>query len=148
MWIIILLGAGVFFWLVPAGAVLTEQTYSYFLFWPALAYALYFYFGALSLNRHPAVSAASVKQLLTAGVYATVRHPIYSADIVLAWGVFMVFPSLRLLVSVVWATVIFVYWAKLEETALTEKFGETYRTYQKRVPMLFPNFWQRLFQDR
>lgn len=145
MWAIVLLGAVVFFWLVPKGAVLSERTYSWFLIFPALVYGLYFYVTALAANHSPAVSAASVKQLVTSGPYASVRHPIYSADIVLSWGLFFAFPSLRLLVTVVWATTIFVYWAKLEEEALVAKFGEEYRSYRSRVPMLFPDVWKKLF---
>ncbi|MCL5435919.1 MAG: isoprenylcysteine carboxylmethyltransferase family protein [Patescibacteria group bacterium] len=148
MWVIILLGAVVFFWLVPTGAVLSERTYSWLLFFPALAYGLYFYIRGLSANHSPAVSAANVKQLATTGAYAVVRHPIYSADIVIAWGVFFAFPSLRLLVTVIWATAIFVYWAKLEEEALVQKFGEEYQSYRSRVPMLFPDFWKKLFGEK
>lgn len=138
MWAIILLGGIVFFWLVPKGAVLSPQTYSWTLVFPAVVYAVYFYITALGVNNIPAASVADVKQLITAGPYALVRHPLYSADIVLAWGLFFAFPSLRLLVAVIWATTIFVYWAKLEEAALEEKFGEQYREYRARVPMLFP----------
>lgn len=148
MWIIILLGALVFFWLVPQGPVFSDRVPSWLLFFPALAYALYFYFGAFALNRQPAASAQKVKKLITTGVYGMVRHPIYSADIVLFWGLFFAFPSLRLLVTVVWATIIFVYWAKLEEEGLVQKFGDEYQSYRSKVPMLFPDFWEKLFASK
>jgi protein-S-isoprenylcysteine O-methyltransferase Ste14 len=38
----------------------------------------------------------------------------------------------------VWATVVFIFWAGLEERLLEEKFLEDYRAYKQRVPRFIP----------
>ena len=70
------------------------------------------------------------------GPYRWVRHPLYSCVLVLLWCNPTVTAD-RLLLSVLWtgwvcaATV-------LEERDLVADFGDAYRAYQRRVPMLVP----------
>jgi len=70
------------------------------------------------------------------GPYRCVRHPLYSCVLVLFWCN----PDLtadRLLLDVLWTAWIYVG-AVLEERDLVADFGEVYREYQRRVPMLVP----------
>jgi protein-S-isoprenylcysteine O-methyltransferase Ste14 len=70
------------------------------------------------------------------GPYRWVRHPLYSAMIVMAWSC----PDLtadRLLFDVLW-TAWMVAATTLEERDLVAQFGQQYRDYQRRVPMLVP----------
>ena len=70
------------------------------------------------------------------GPYRWVRHPLYAFAIVLLWS----YPDLtadRLLLNVMWTTWIFIG-AHLEERDLVSIFGESYRAYQRQVPMLLP----------
>ena len=70
------------------------------------------------------------------GPYRWVRHPLYSCVIVLFWSS----PDLtadRLLFNVLWTAWICVG-AVLEERDLVAEFGETYREYRRKVPMLVP----------
>ena len=78
-------------------------------------------------------------ELVTSGVYALVRHPIYSA-----WIVF-IFPAVALLcrswlmlpASLV-SYVIFKLLIKREEKYLEEKFGQAYVDYRGRVNEIIP----------
>jgi protein-S-isoprenylcysteine O-methyltransferase Ste14 len=70
------------------------------------------------------------------GPYRWVRHPLYSCVIVLIWSN----PTLtadRLLFNVLWTAWICVG-AVLEEMDLVSDFGDSYRDYREKVPMLIP----------
>jgi protein-S-isoprenylcysteine O-methyltransferase Ste14 len=70
------------------------------------------------------------------GPYRWVRHPLYLFMLVLFWSC----PELttdRLLFNIVW-TIWVVGATVLEERDLTEDFGDAYRDYQAKVPMLLP----------
>ena len=140
MWVIVLAGV-LFAFLVLSDKVLFGRTWvSAVLFGLALVNWLYFLIGAIAVNRSAARSAAGIRRVVTTGVYAKVRHPIYSADILLAWGIFLMFPTLKILASVIWLTIVMIFWMKLEESALTERFGEEYTRYKSRTPMFIPAY--------
>jgi len=70
------------------------------------------------------------------GPYRWVRHPFYSCCLLMIWS----YPDLtadRLVFNVLW-TVWIVIGAYLEERDLLADFGEDYRGYRSRVPMLVP----------
>lgn len=79
-------------------------------------------------------------RLITTDIYQCVRHPHH-----LGVGIFMT--SLGLLIGHWWSFLIITIsqwvWViaflfLLEEKELREKFGEEYKVYSKKVPMLFP----------
>jgi protein-S-isoprenylcysteine O-methyltransferase Ste14 len=77
-------------------------------------------------------------ELIVAGPYRLVRHPIYTGLLLLFLGNAFMVGDWRGLVAV---GIIFVsFWRKLrlEETWLTERFGEPYRLYQARTKALIP----------
>lgn len=70
------------------------------------------------------------------GAYLLVRHPLYLFSILMIWSC----PDLtkdRLLFNILW-TVWIVIGAFLEERDLVNEFGDTYRKYQRTVPMFIP----------
>jgi protein-S-isoprenylcysteine O-methyltransferase Ste14 len=70
------------------------------------------------------------------GPYQWVRHPLYLFVLVMIWSC----PQLtadRLLFNILWSVWIFIG-TILEERDLVEQFGDAYREYQQKVPMLFP----------
>lgn len=70
------------------------------------------------------------------GPYRWVRHPLYLFMLVLFWSC----PELttdRLLFNIVW-TIWVVGATVLEERDLSDDFGDAYRDYQAKVPMLLP----------
>jgi len=74
--------------------------------------------------------------LVIRGPYVWVRHPLYSFMLVLIWASPQMSAD-RLLLNVLWTSWI-VLGSYLEERDLVAAFGETYRRYQKTVPMLIP----------
>ena len=73
------------------------------------------------------------------GPYRWTRHPLYFSSLLLIWSC----PDLttdRLFFNVLWTAWIYVG-TFLEERDLVAEFGDTYRRYQRTVPMLIP--WKR-----
>ena len=143
MWIIVIIGVFVSFRFFPKIEIFPRNAVTPFLIIPAGIYWLYFFVGALRVHRKAALSAAKIDRIVKEGVYSIVRHPIYSADIVLAWGIFFHWPYLKILLSAIWLTLVLFFWMKLEEKTLAEKFGEEYRNYRKNVPMFIPKFFRK-----
>jgi len=74
--------------------------------------------------------------LAARGPYRWVRHPLYFVFLILIWS----YPTLtldRMLFNLLW-TVWVVIGTVLEERDLVAAFGDTYRRYQRQVPMLIP----------
>jgi protein-S-isoprenylcysteine O-methyltransferase Ste14 len=74
--------------------------------------------------------------LTTSGLYRFVRHPIYVGTIVAFWAT----PDMTFghLLFAVGATAYTLLGTVLEERDLVRIFGDGYRDYQRRIPMLFP----------
>ena len=93
-------------------------------------------FGLAPLKIHLSGRQLRAPNFTLRGPYLWVRHPLYFFVLVLIWSA----PDMtsdRLLFNVLW-TLWIVFGAFLEEKDLVAEFGETYRDYQKNVPMLFP----------
>ncbi len=112
--------------------------------WGIIALRTFDPFGLRPIRQHlrsgPGASSEETSScgtgLVVRGPYRWVRHPLYSAVIVLLWATPQMSPS-RLELAALW-TVYVCVGALLEERDLTAEFGEAYRQYCERVPMLIP----------
>jgi protein-S-isoprenylcysteine O-methyltransferase Ste14 len=81
---------------------------------------------------------AHAGELDTSGILGMMRHPWYLAVMLLIW-------ARQLDISAILVNVILTFYlivgACLEERKLVREFGEKYRAYQERVPMLVPYGW-------
>ncbi len=75
-------------------------------------------------------------RLVTHGLYRWVRHPIYTATLLLLWATPVM--TRNTLVFNLLATLYIFIGASFEERRLSREFGEAYRRYRQRTPMLFP----------
>lgn len=75
--------------------------------------------------------------LISSGLYAHIRHPIYAGGILLLAGLFLLKPTLTVLIAsavvMVWAII----QARLEEIDLLERMPD-YKAYMERVPRFMP----------
>lgn len=100
--------------------------------------------GASDSNRHdPALFGfEKTARLVTHGIYAYIRHPLYSSLLLLAWGLYFKLPQWwpGLLLAIA-ATVVLVITAYTEERENLDYFGTAYRDYmqdsKRFVPFLF-----------
>ena len=129
---ILTIPGGMFRWLIRA------------LFW---AWMLGFIWGGLSLESFDPLGIRPVLDHLggrapgrmpftARGAYLLVRHPLYLFSILMIWSCPGVTTD-RLMFNIVW-TVWIVVGAFLEERDLVNEFGDTYREYRRKVPMLIP----------
>lgn len=139
MWAIIIAGITASILMVDNRMLFDTQPFGWIALGAVLMNAAYVY--ALSFRVHAKApqSAANIDSLITEGIYAVVRHPIYMADILIAVGMVLAFPRADVLTGAIWAGSVFWFWMFLEERALEEKFLEDYRSYRSRVPMVFPS---------
>ena len=92
--------------------------------------------GAGPLLAHLRGAPAPAVPFTIRGPYRWVRHPIYALFLLMIWASPDVTAD-RLLFNVLW-TIWMVVGTVLEERDLAAEFGDGYRIYQRRVPMLVP----------
>lgn len=78
-------------------------------------------------------------QLITTGIYGQVRHPQYLGFILLTFGIDFLWVTFSTLL--LWPILVFLYYrlAKEEERKMHEQFGDEYKKYASKVPMLIPS---------
>jgi methanethiol S-methyltransferase len=107
-----------------------------FFFWGAIALKGFDPFGLSPIRAHLRGWEEPRPAFTASGPYLWVRHPLYFSILLLFWFT----PDLtldRLLFNVLWTAWIWMA-TRWEEQDLESDFGEAYRQYQKRVPMLIP----------
>jgi protein-S-isoprenylcysteine O-methyltransferase Ste14 len=80
-------------------------------------------------------------ELVTSGPYKLIRHPIYSALILMITGTFIYYPSVWVLAILIVDTLIFLWRIKKEEEIMVKLFGKKYEDYIKRTKRLIPGIW-------
>ncbi len=86
-------------------------------------------------------------KLKTSGILSYVRHPLYSATILIAVGFFLLIPTTASLLSVTCITIYLFIGIKIEEAKLEAEFGSHYREYKKDVPMIVPRISRLIKKD-
>jgi protein-S-isoprenylcysteine O-methyltransferase Ste14 len=115
-------------WLVQLGAALT---------FAGIAFAIWAR-TRLGGNWSSDVTLKRDHELIIAGPYRWVRHPIYTGILLALIGTALALGEWRGVLAVVLAAA--AYWRKLqiEEAVMRRQFGETYARYAERVPALIP----------
>jgi protein-S-isoprenylcysteine O-methyltransferase Ste14 len=80
----------------------------------------------------------SEDHLQVGGLNKYVRHPLYSSTLLFAWSFFFWQPVLSNLISCFIITVYTIAGAYFEEKKLEKIFGEQYKQYVSKVPMIIP----------
>lgn len=79
-------------------------------------------------------------QLVTRGLYRWVRHPLYTAGLLILWANPAV--TWNVLAFNLGVTAYLIAGAVLEELKLLVEFGDAYAAYRRRTPMLLPFRWK------
>ena len=96
---------------------------------------------ALSVRRAFGKEIYQIKtksNLITHGIYAHVRNPLYLGVTIQLFGWFFILLFTFLLIMLFFFMLLFFLVARWEEKELSERFGEEYLTYKKAVPRFFP----------
>jgi len=84
------------------------------------------------------ITIEKTTELVTSGVYAQIRHPLYSSLLCLTWGVFLKDMSLAGVSVAVVASFFLYMTAKMEEVENLKYFGEAYHVYMRKTKMFIP----------
>ena len=136
---LVMLGVGLLniavlpFWRLPL-AKATTQTVLYPLFGLGLAV---FLLSLLVLKRGIGGKLEPVIELVTSGIYARLRHPMYVSFAIIMLTLDGLLGSVSGIVVTFFAFLPSMVWrARLEEQALARRFGETWKDYAESVPSL------------
>jgi len=80
-------------------------------------------------------------QLVTSGIFAHIRHPMYASLLALAWGAFFQAPSWLGVALVVFASFFLLLTARADEMECLAYFGEPYRDYMARTWRFIPRIF-------
>lgn len=83
---------------------------------------------------------APAAELMITGIHRYMRHPLYSGTFLAIWGLWLLLPSVSLLIADTVITIYTLLAIPLEEEKLIAEFGDRYRLYQQNVPKLIPRF--------
>jgi protein-S-isoprenylcysteine O-methyltransferase Ste14 len=78
------------------------------------------------------------QEIIKNGVFAVVRHPIYSSEIMVYSGLLVLSLSLISFCILIIGIAFIYYISKHEEKLLLERFGSEYVDYMKKTPMFIP----------
>ena len=84
------------------------------------------------------------RKLVTKGIFAISRHPLYVCQSIIMIAMVTMFPSIfsiTMLFFYLWSNKITM---REEETKMIELFGEKYKRYRKKVPIVPVKFWKLL----
>jgi protein-S-isoprenylcysteine O-methyltransferase Ste14 len=76
--------------------------------------------------------------LVTTGIYAYIRHPLYSSLLLLTWGIFFKAPSLPSTALALVATAFLIATARADEAECIRFFGDDYQTYMGKTKRFIP----------
>ena len=99
------------------------------------------YFSAVSGIRAFSRKGNSAPVLQTGGLHRYTRHPLYFGTLLFIWSLFLIFPFLSNLISCCLISVYTIAGIQIEERKLIREFGEVYKNYSRKVPMLIPLFF-------
>ena len=95
---------------------------------------------ALGRNWSARVTIGAKQELIVAGPYRIVRHPIYSGLLFALIGTAIIAGNLNALVGFLLILASVLIKLQREESALRDHFGEAYAEYAARVPTLIPRW--------
>ena len=107
--------------------------------WLFITFGVIIIFAGLVSLRWRAVAPSVQDALLRDGIYAHIRHPLYSGMILELAGIFIWIPTLSVLVACILGVIWVMIQARLEEIDLVERLP-VYRDYMQQVPRFVPKF--------
>jgi len=121
-----------------------ETNLAYFAGLALLVFGMYWAFWArytLGRNWSGRVTIKEDHELVTAGPYRHVRHPIYTGVLSAYAGTILAFGQVGNLFAISIMFIVFSHKIRLEEQMLDAHFGERYAAYKRSTHALLPLIW-------
>ena len=96
----------------------------------------------LGLYWSPTLQMRDGHELITTGIYARIRHPMYTAMFVQGIGMLLVLPNW--IAGPAWLVtfgILYAFRVGHEEAMMKKRFGKAYEEYMKCTGRLLPEFW-------
>ena len=93
----------------------------------------------LGKNYSPCYDQRKPKDIISSGIYKYVRHPIYSSNLLLLIGTFIISGSYLMIINIMILSLFYVISAYREEKYLINNFTY-YKTYSKNTGMFIPRY--------
>ena len=90
-------------------------------------------------NNNPNYPFENTSNLVTEGIYAYIRHPMYCSLLLLSWGVFFKLPSVWGILLVFSASICLYLTVRMEEKENIQRFGDRYLEYMTHSNMFIPH---------
>jgi protein-S-isoprenylcysteine O-methyltransferase Ste14 len=100
----------------------------------------YWVLSSIGTNISPSHATRAGHQLITDGPYHWVRHPLYSAGLLLCISLTLLTALWTLGMGMLIPLAVLLWRTPQEEARLVETFGEEYRAYMRRTGRFFPRF--------
>jgi len=124
--------SGIFYWVLRGLFLLCIAGF----YWGMRSLGSFDPFGVIAIRRLMRNKQAKPVSLKVRGPYRWVRHPLYLFSLLMIWS-YPILTKDRLLFNILWSIWIVIA-TMLEERDLVHDFGDDYRDYQAKVPMLIP----------
>ncbi|HET8858450.1 isoprenylcysteine carboxylmethyltransferase family protein [Marivirga sp.] len=95
-------------------------------------------FRPVSFSEFMGIKTEQNQNLITSGVYARMRHPLYTALILGVFGFVIFSPTYTNLVHALCILIYLFTGIHYEERRLIARFGKEYTAYKKQTPMILP----------
>ncbi len=94
----------------------------------------------LGISQVFAPKAANEPKLVVRGFYKYMRHPLYTASMLILWAT--PYMSQNILALNIGISLYFFIGTFFEERKLVQDFGEDYQTYRSQTPRFIPDVWK------
>jgi len=128
-------------WEWALGTLHVQPAFAFLMLWGYLQYRLCGRYRTARGGGGPGLSGAPPERLVETGIYAWTRNPMYLGHIIYMVGVALTFQSWFAAVIAVARAVWFHYRVLRDERGLTERFGEPYVAYTRRVKRWLPRLF-------
>ena len=81
------------------------------------------------------------QQLVTDGLYKSIRHPLYLGEMLRNFGIVSLFSSLFGIFLIIIGTIFLLIRINIEEKMLLDAFGSTYQDYKTKTKKLIPHIY-------
>ncbi|NBC24025.1 MAG: hypothetical protein GVX78_00225 [Bacteroidetes bacterium] len=79
--------------------------------------------------------------LIKSGWYGHVRHPLYFALLLVLFGIFSLWPTMKMGLFAMTTCLYLPFGMYYEERKLIREFGSSYLHYMEQTPQIIPNIW-------
>jgi protein-S-isoprenylcysteine O-methyltransferase Ste14 len=93
---------------------------------------------AIGESWSPSIDKTTEQKLITSGVYALVRHPLYLSGLLILVGTNIYFRSRWAWLGALLALIVTLTRVPIEERRLAERFGQQYIAYQRQTKAILP----------